>query len=60
MVLNCVTKIREKDKKIKICFISAYDVDYLAVKEYSRCIIKKPITIDDLVKKINKKMQEKN
>ena len=53
-------KIREKDKKIKICFISAYDVDYHIVKEYSRCIIKKPITIDDLVKKINTKMQEKD
>jgi DNA-binding response OmpR family regulator len=53
-------KIREKDKKIKICFISAYDVDYHIVKEYSTCIIKKPITIDDLVKKINTKMQEKD
>jgi DNA-binding response OmpR family regulator len=51
-------KIREKDKKIKICFISAYDVDHHIVKEYSSCIIKKPITIDDLVKKINKEMQE--
>jgi DNA-binding response OmpR family regulator len=53
-------KIREKDKKIKICFISAYDVDYHIVKEYSTCIIKKPITIDDLIKKINTKMQEKD
>lgn len=51
-------KIREKDKKIKICFISAYDVDHHIVNEYSSCIIKKPITIDDLVKKINKEMQE--
>lgn len=46
-------KIREKDKKIKICFLSAYDVDYHLVKEYSECIIKKPITIEDLIKKIN-------
>ena len=53
-------KIREKDKKIKICFISAYDVDYHIVKEYSECIIKKPITIEDLVKKINTEMQEKD
>ena len=51
-------KIREKDKKIKICFISAYDVDHHIVNEYSSCIIKKPITIDDLVKKLNKEMQE--
>jgi two-component system, OmpR family, response regulator ChvI len=53
-------KIREKDKKIKICFISAFDVDYHIVKEYSTCIIKKPITIDDLIEKINTKMQEKD
>jgi two-component SAPR family response regulator len=53
-------KIREKDKKIKICFISAFDVDYHIVKEYSTCLIKKPITIEDLIKKINIKMQEKN
>lgn len=53
-------KIREKDKKIKICFISAYDVNYHIVKEYSECIIKKPITIEDLVKKINTEMQEKD
>ena len=50
-------KIRETDKKIKICFISAYDVDYHLVKEYSACIIKKPITIDDLIKKINTEIQ---
>ena len=46
-------KIREKDKKIKVCFVSAYDVDYHTVKEYSTCIIKKPVTIEDLLKKIN-------
>ena len=58
--LELYTKIKDKDKKIKVCFISAYDVDYHAVKEYSRCIIKKPITIDDLINKINKEIQEKN
>ena len=52
--------IRNKDKKIKICFISAYDVDHHIVKNYSACIIKKPITIDDLVKKIKKEIQEPN
>jgi len=53
-------KIKDKDKKIKICFISAYDVDHHIVKNYSACIIKKPITIDDLVKKINKEIQEQD
>ena len=52
--------IRNKDKKIKICFISAYDVDHHIVRNYSACIIKKPITIDDLVKKIKKEMQEQD
>ena len=52
-------KIREIDKKIKVCFVSAFDVDYHVVKEYSRCIIKKPITIEDLINKINKEIQEK-
>ena len=46
-------KIRDKDKKIKVCFLSAYDVDYHMVKEYSKCIIKKPITLEDLLKRIN-------
>jgi DNA-binding response OmpR family regulator len=50
--------IRNTDKKIKICFISAYDVDHHIVKNYSACVIKKPITIDDLVKKIKKEIQE--
>ena len=50
-------KIREKDKKIKVCFLSAYDVDYHTVKEYSACIIKKPITLEDLLKRINTELE---
>ena len=51
-------KIREKDKKIKVCFVSAYDVDYHKVKEYSSCIIKKPITLEDLLKRINTELEK--
>jgi DNA-binding response OmpR family regulator len=51
-------KIRDKDKKIKVCFVSAYDVDYHTVKEYSTCIIKKPVTIEDLLKKINIELEK--
>ena len=51
-------KIRDKDKKIKICFVSAYDVDYQMVKEYSTCIIKKPITLEDLLKRINTELEK--
>ncbi|HEY5737039.1 MAG TPA: response regulator [Nitrososphaeraceae archaeon] len=50
-------KIRDKDKKIKVCFVSAYDVDYHTVKEYSTCIIKKPITLEDLLKRINTELE---
>jgi DNA-binding response OmpR family regulator len=50
-------KIRDKDKKIKVCFVSAYDVDYNKVKEYSSCIIKKPITLEDLLKRINTELE---
>ena len=49
--------IRDKDKKIKVCFVSAYDVDYHTVKEYSTCIIKKPITLEDLLKRINTELE---
>ena len=51
-------KIRDKDKKIKVCFLSAYDVDYHTVKEYSTCIIKKPITLEDLLKRINTELEK--
>ena len=52
-------KIRDKDKKIKVCFVSAYDVDYHTVKEHSTCIIKKPITLEDLLKRINTELERK-
>ena len=51
-------KIRDKDKKIKVCFVSAYDVDYHTVKEYSTCIIKKPITLEDLLKRITTELEK--
>ena len=49
--------IRDKDKKIKVCFVSAYYVDYHTFKEYSTCIIKKPITLEDLLKRINTELE---
>ena len=50
--LELAQKIKDKDKKIKMCFLTAFDLNYQRVKEYSECIIKKPISIDDLIKKI--------
>jgi DNA-binding response OmpR family regulator len=50
--IELAEKIREIDKKIKICFMTAFDMDYQTVNKYSHCIIKKPISIGDLVRKI--------
>ena len=55
--LELAQKIKDKDKKIKICFITAFDLNYQRVKEYSECIIKKPISIDDLIKKIKMEIE---
>lgn len=50
--IELAKKLKDKDEKITICFITAFDLNYQRVKEYSDCIIKKPISIDDLIKKI--------
>ena len=50
--IELAEKIKEIDKKIKICFITAFELDYQITCKYSYCIIKKPISIDDLVIKI--------
>lgn len=50
--IELAEKIKEIDKKIKICFITAFELDYQITDKYSYCIIKKPISIDDLVRKI--------
>ena len=50
------------DRDIKACFITAYDVYYeLLKKDFPGlnvgCFIRKPIEIDDLIKKINEELQ---
>ena len=55
-------KIRKIDEKVKICFISAYDIDYHALKEQFpsleiKCyvpkdIIRKPIEVSKLIERI--------
>ncbi len=55
--LELAQKIKDKDKKIKICFLTAFDLNYQRDKEYSGCIIKKPISIDDLIKKIKMEIE---
>jgi len=50
--IELAQKIKYKDEKIKICLITAFDLDDQRIKEFSPCIIKKPISIDDLIKKL--------
>ena len=55
-------KIRNMDKRIKVCFISAYQMNYLALRDqYSGletdCFIPKPVKIEDLVKRVNEELQ---
>jgi two-component system catabolic regulation response regulator CreB/two-component system response regulator ChvI len=50
-------KLRDNDKKVKVCFITAYELYYDSLKkDYPTlgigCFIQKPATIDDLVNHI--------
>jgi DNA-binding response OmpR family regulator len=49
-------KIREIDRRVKVCFISGYQTNYLALREQGLqidCFISKPIKIEDLLRRIN-------
>jgi two-component system, OmpR family, response regulator ChvI len=48
--------IRGMDKRVKVCFISGYQMNYLALREQGLpidCFISKPIKIEDFLKRIN-------
>jgi DNA-binding response OmpR family regulator len=49
-------RIREIDRRVKVCFISGYQMNYLALREQGLqidCFISKPIKIEDLLRRIN-------
>ena len=51
-------EIEKLDKKSKVCFITAFEVYYHALREIFptlevSCFIRKPIEIDELIKRIN-------
>ena len=55
-------KIRNMDKRIKVCFISAYQMNYLALRDQypgleTDCFIPKPVKAEDLVKRVNEELQ---
>ena len=54
-------KINKIDNKAKVCFITAFEVYYKVLLEEfpylnHKCFIRKPISIDDLVKRIKKEV----
>src|SRR5574339_113966 len=56
--IELFNKIREIDKKIKICFLTAYDWDNQQIKDLSKHFIKKPISIDGLVKIVKTEIEK--
>jgi DNA-binding response OmpR family regulator len=63
--LELSLKIRKMDKAIKVCFITAFPVYYETLVEENpgldfSCFIKKPVTIDALVKRIKAELHIKD
>jgi CheY-like chemotaxis protein len=59
-------EVRKIDNKVKICFITAFEVNYQALRDVFPaasttddigCFIRKPVDMDDLVKRISAEMQ---
>lgn len=55
-------EIKKIDNKVKVCFMSAYDVNYQALRsiftspDIGESFIKKPIKIPDLIKHVKKEI----
>jgi DNA-binding response OmpR family regulator len=59
-------EIRKIDNKVRVCFITAFEINYQALRaifptatttDDLGCFIRKPVDIDDLVKRINAEIQ---
>jgi DNA-binding response OmpR family regulator len=53
-------KIRQMDRRVKVCFISGYRMNFLALREQglqADCFIPKPIGLRDLVRRINAELE---
>jgi len=57
-------KLRKKDTKVKVCFITSFEFyyramieEYPSIKKEIGCFIKKPVTARDLVGRIKKEME---
>jgi DNA-binding response OmpR family regulator len=56
-------KIKEIDNEVKVCFITAYDVNYQALRKVFptlglECFIQKPIEISELVGRIKAEVEQ--
>jgi CheY-like chemotaxis protein len=59
-------KIKKKDNKVKVCFISAYNVEYTTLREefpsleidcfISKDIIRKPIEVNKLIERLEEEL----
>jgi DNA-binding response OmpR family regulator len=56
-------RLREKDTKVKVCFVTSFEIYYKAmldehpsIKKELNCFIKKPITQKDLVSRIESEL----
>jgi DNA-binding NtrC family response regulator len=56
-------KMKDIDNKVKVCFITAYEVNYEALRKVFptlglECFIQKPIEVSQLVRKINAELEQ--
>jgi DNA-binding response OmpR family regulator len=54
--IDLCKEIRKLDNNVRVCFLTAFDSRYEEFRRYSNCFIRKPIAIDDLVKKVKKEL----
>ena len=57
-----IKKIDNNNNKAKVCYITAYEINYEKIREEFpslevSCFIKKPIEIQDLVRRINAELE---
>lgn len=56
-------KIREIDPKVKFCFITAYEINYKALREKFPTLeidcYAKPLELNELIQKINEELKER-
>jgi DNA-binding response OmpR family regulator len=58
--IDLCKEIRKLDNNVRVCFLTAFDSRYEEFRRYTDCFIRKPITIEDLVARVKKKLREKN